>query len=217
MLKASNGAVLRLSDVAKVIDSVSNVRLAAWNGHKPAILLRIYKIPGANVIDTVDRVRALLPQVARWISSDIHITVLDDRTQTIRASTNDVKITLLITGALVLVTVFIFLRRVAATVAAAVTVPLSLAATAIGMWAFGFSLNNYSLMAITISVGFVVDDAIVMIENIARLREQGMSRLEAALVGARQIGFTVVSITLSLIAVFIPLLFMPRHTRAHPA
>ncbi len=208
VLKASNGAVLRLSDVAKVTDSVSNVRLAAWNGHKPAILLRIYKIPGANVIDTVDRVRALLPQVAHWISPDIKITVLDDRTQTIRASTNDVKITLLITGALVLVTVFIFLRRVAATVAAAVTVPLSLAATAIGMWAFGFSLNNYSLMAITISVGFVVDDAIVMIENIARLREQGMTRLEAAVVGARQIGFTVVSITLSLVAVFIPLLFM---------
>ncbi len=208
VLKAGNGAVLRLSDVARVTDGVSNVRLAAWNGHKQAILLRIYKIPGANVIDTVDRVRALLPQVAHWISPDIRMTVLDDRTQTIRASTNDVKITLLITGALVLVTVFIFLRRVAATVAAAVTVPLSLAATAIGMWAFGFSLNNYSLMAITISVGFVVDDAIVMIENIARLREQGMSRLEAAITGARQIGFTVVSITLSLVAVFIPLLFM---------
>ncbi len=208
VLKAGNGAVLRLSDVAKVTDSVSNVRLAAWNGHKPAILLRIYKIPGANVIDTVDRVRALLPQVARWISPDIRITVLDDRTQTIRASTNDVKITLLITGALVLVTVFLFLRRIAATVAAAVTVPLSLAATAIGMWGFGFSLNNYSLMAITISVGFVVDDAIVMIENIARLRELGMTRLQAAITGARQIGFTVVSITLSLVAVFIPLLFM---------
>ena len=208
VLKARNGAVLRLSDVAKVTDSVSNIRLAAWNGHKPAILLRLYKIPGANVIDTVDRVRALLPQVGRWISPDISITVLDDRTQTIRASTNDVKITLMITGALVLLTVIIFLRRLAATVAAAVTVPLSLAATAAGMWALGFSLNNYSLMAITISVGFVVDDAIVMIENITRLREQGMSRLEASIVGARQIGFTVISITLSLVAVFIPLLFM---------
>jgi multidrug efflux pump len=208
VLKAKNGAVLRLSDVAHVIDSVSNVRLAAWNGHQPAILLRLYKIPGANIIATVDRVRALLPQVRRWISPDIHITVLDDRTQTIRASTTDVKITLLITGVLVLLTVMLFLRRVAATTAAAVTVPLSLAGTAAGMWAMGFSLNNYSLMAITISVGFVVDDAIVMIENIARLREQGMGRLQAALLGSRQIGFTVISITLSLIAVFIPLLFM---------
>jgi multidrug efflux pump len=168
----------------------------------------VYKIPGANVIDTVDRIRALLPQVSGWISPDISLTVLDDRTQTIRASTDDVKLTLMVTGVLVLLTVVIFLRRVAATVAAAVTVPLSLAATAAGMWAFGFSLNNYSLMAITISVGFVVDDAIVMIENITRLREQGMSRLEAAILGSRQIGFTVISITLSLVAVFIPLLFM---------
>ncbi len=208
VLKARNGAVLRLSDVAHVIDSVTNVRLAAWNGHRPAILLRIYKIPGANMIETVDRVRALLPTVKRWINPDIGLTVLDDRTQTIRASTNDVKITLLITGGLVLLTVMFFLRRVAATVAAAVTVPLSLAGTAAGMWAMGFSLNNYSLMAITIAVGFVVDDAIVMIENIARLREQGMAQLPAAILGARQIGFTVISITLSLIAVFIPLLFM---------
>ncbi len=208
VLKTKNGAVLRLSDVARVTDSISNLRLAAWNGHQPAILMRMYKVPGANIIDTVDRLRALLPQMQRWISADIKITVLDDRTQTIRASTNDVKLTLLITGALVLLTVLLFLRRLAATVAAAVTVPLSLAGTAAGMWAMGFSLNNYSLMAVTISVGFVVDDAIVMIENITRLREQGMGRLEAALVGARQIGFTVVSITLSLVAVFIPLLFM---------
>jgi multidrug efflux pump len=208
VLKARNGAVLRLSDVAHVIDSVTNVRLAAWNGHRPAILLRVFKIPGANMIETVDRVRALLPTVKRWINPDIDLTVLDDRTQTIRASTNDVKITLLITGLLVLLTVMFFLRRVAATVAAAVTVPLSLAGTACGMWAMGFSLNNYSLMAITIAVGFVVDDAIVMIENIARLREQGMAQLPAAILGARQIGFTVISITLSLIAVFIPLLFM---------
>jgi multidrug efflux pump len=208
VLKTKNGAVLRLSDVAHVIDGISNVRLAAWNGDKPAILLKLYKIPGANIIATVDRVYAVLPQLQHWISPDIRITVLDDRTQTIRASTTDVKITLLITGALVLLTVFLFLRRLAATVAAAVTVPLSIAGTAAGMWAMGFSLNNYSLMAITISVGFVVDDAIVMIENIARLREQGMGRLEAALLGSRQIGFTVISITLSLIAVFIPLLFM---------
>ncbi len=208
VLKTKNGAVLRLSDVARVTDSISNLRLAAWNGHTPAILMRMYKIPGANIIETVDRIRALLPQMQRWISPDIRITVLDDRTQTIRASTNDVKLTLLITGVLVLLTVMIFLRRLAATVAAAVTVPLSLAGTAAGMWAMGFSLNNYSLMAVTISVGFVVDDAIVMIENITRLREQGMGRLEAALLGSRQIGFTVISITLSLVAVFIPLLFM---------
>jgi len=208
VLKTSNGAILRVSDVAHVIDSVTNVRLAAWNGHRPAILLRLFKIPGANMIETVDRIRALLPQVKHWISPDIQLTVLDDRTATIRASTMDVKITLLITGALVLLTVFIFLRRIAATVAAAVTVPLSLAGTAAGMWAMGFSLNNYSLMAITIAVGFVVDDAIVMIENITRLREQGMAKMEAALLGARQIGFTVISITLSLVAVFIPLLFM---------
>ena len=208
VLKAKSGALLRLSDVGHVVDSVSNVRLAAWAGNKRAILLKVYKIPGANIIETVDRVRAMLPQMGRWIAPDIHISVLDDRTQTIRASTNDVQITLLITGFLVLLTVMIFLRRVAATLAAAVTVPLSLAGTAGGMWAMGFSLNNYSLMAITISVGFVVDDAIVMIENIARLREQGMGRLEAAILGARQIGFTVVSISLSLVAVFIPLLFM---------
>ena len=208
VLKAAKGAVLRLSDVAAVTDSVTNVRLKAWNGHKPAILLKIFKIPGANMIQTVDRVRALLPQVKNWISPDISMTVLDDRTATIRASTNDVKITLLITGALVLLTVMIFLRRVAATLAAAVTVPLSLAGTFAGMWAMGFSLNNYSLMAITIAVGFVVDDAIVMIENIARLREQGMAQLPAAILGARQIGFTVISITVSLFAVFIPLVFM---------
>ena len=208
VLKAHAGAVLRLSDVAHIVDGVANVRLAAWNGHTPAILMRLFKVPGANIIDVVDRVRALLPQMRAWIPPDITVTVLDDRTQTIRASTNDVKLTLVITGVLVLLTVAVFLRRMAATVAAAVTVPLSLAGTAAGMWAMGFTLNNYSLMAITISVGFVVDDAIVMIENITRLREQGMDRLQAALVGARQIGFTVVSITLSLVAVFIPLLFM---------
>jgi multidrug efflux pump len=208
VLRAQNGAILRLSDVAHVIDSVSNTHLAAWNGHTPAIILAVSKIAGANVIETVDRIRAQLPQLAKWISPEIHMQVLDDRTTTIRASTGDVQITLAITGILVLLVVLVFLRRVAATLAAAVTVPLSLAGTACGMWAMGFSLNNYSLMAITISVGFVVDDAIVMIENITRLREQGMAPIPAAIAGARQIGFTVVSITLSLVAVFIPLLFM---------
>ncbi|HTZ70710.1 MAG TPA: efflux RND transporter permease subunit [Acetobacteraceae bacterium] len=208
VLKTHNGAVLRLSDVAHVIDGVSNTRLAAWEGRKPAILMDVYKVAGANVIETVERVKHLLPQLKRWISPDIKIAVVDDRTLSIRASTRDVQITLLITGALVLMTVLLFLRRVVATLAAAVTVPLSIAGTACGMWAMGFSLNNYSLMAITISVGFVVDDAIVMIENITRLREKGMAPLPAAIAGARQIGFTVLSITLSLVAVFIPLLFM---------
>jgi multidrug efflux pump len=208
VLKAKNGAVLRLSDVAHVVDGVTNTRLAAWNGSRPAIILNVSKVAGANVIETVDRIRKVLPQLTKWISPEIHVTVLDDRTTTIRASTQDVQITLLITGALVLLTVLLFLRRVAATMAAAVTVPLSLAGTACGMWAMGFSLNNYSLMSITVSVGFVVDDAIVMIENITRLREQGMKPLQAAIVGSKQIGFTVISITLSLIAVFIPLLFM---------
>ncbi len=208
VLKAANGAVLRLSDVANVVDGVNNPHLAAWHNRQRAILLKIFKVPGANIIQTVERIRASLPLMKSWISPDIHLTVFDDRTQTIRASTNDVQLTLLITGFLVLVTVMIFLRRVAATVAAAVTVPLSLAGTAATMWAMGFSLNNYSLMAITVAVGFVVDDAIVMIENIARLREQGMPLMQAALVGSRQIGFTVISISLSLVAVFIPLLFM---------
>jgi multidrug efflux pump len=208
VLKTHNGAVLRLSDVAHVIDGVSDNKQAAWNGRKRAILMNVYKVAGANVIQTVDRVQAVLPQLRKWISPDITVSVVDDRTTSIRASTGDVQITLLITGTLVLLTVLLFLRRVTATLAAGVTVPLSIAGTAIGMWACGFSLNNYSLMAITISVGFVVDDAIVMIENITRLREQGMAPLQAAVTGARQIGFTVISITLSLVAVFIPLLFM---------
>lgn len=208
VLKAHNGAVLRLSDVARVIDDVANVRLAAWNGREPAIILNVSKVAGVNIIDTVNRVRAVVPQLSKWISPEIKVQVIDDRTASIRASTNDVQITLLITGALVLMTVLLFLRRFAATFAAAVTVPLSIAGTLVGMWAMGFSLNNYSLMAVTISVGFVVDDAIVMIENITRLREQGMAPMQAAIEGSRQIGFTVISITLSLVAVFIPILFM---------
>jgi multidrug efflux pump len=208
VLKVHNGAVLRLSDVAHVEDSVSNVKLAAWNGRTPAIILNVKKIAGANVIQTVDRIRAMLPQLQQWISPEIHLSVLNDSTTTIRASISEVQRTLLITGLLVLMVILLFLRRLAATFAAAVTVPLSIAGTFAGMWAMGFSLNNYSLMAIVISVGFVVDDAIVMIENIARLREQGMAPLQAALLGSRQIGFTVVSISLSLVAVFIPLLFM---------
>ncbi|MBV9784793.1 MAG: efflux RND transporter permease subunit [Acidisphaera sp.] len=203
------GAVIRISGVATVIDSVANVRLAAWSGKQPAILLTITKEAGANVIDTVDRVREVLPLLRSWISPDIKMAVISDRTSTIRASVADVQYTLLITIALVLMVVFVFMRRLMPTVAAGITVPLSIAGTLAGMWFLGYTLDNFSLMAITIGVGFVVDDAIVMIENIFRHMEQGETALVAALNGARQIGFTVMSISLSLVAVFIPVIFMP--------
>ena len=208
VLKSTAGATVRLSDVAEVLDGVSNSKLAAWLGQHPAILLTITKSAGANVIDTVDRIHAVMPQLLRWIPPGIDVTTLSDRTATIRASVDDVEITLCISIALVLTVVALFMRRLVPTLAAAVTVPLSLSGTLGAMYLLGFSLNNFSLMALTISVGFVVDDAIVMIENIHRHREQGLGPLEAALVGARQIGFTVVSISLSLVAVFIPILFM---------
>ncbi len=208
VLKAGPNTVLRLSDVATVVNSTSNTRLAAWNGKQPAILLTITKAAGANVIDTVDHVQALLPQLMAWLPPDINVTVISDRTTTIRASVVDVQWTLLITVALVLMVVLVFMRRIVPTVAAAVTVPLSICGTLAGMWCLGFAIDNFSLMALTISVGFVVDDAIVMIENIIRHQEQGLKPMQAALVGARQIGFTVMSISISLVAVFIPLIFM---------
>ena len=208
VLRAGNGAILRLSDVATVINATANSRLAAWMGTQPAILVQISKEAGANVIETVDRIRDLLPQIMRWMPPDIQATVTMDRTTTIRASVADIQYTLLITIALVLLVVLVFMRRLVPTLAAAVTVPLSLCGTLAGMWFCGYSLNNFTLMALTISVGFVVDDAIVMIENIFRHAEQGKKPLRAALDGARQIGFTVVSISLSLVAVFIPILFM---------
>ena len=208
VLKAGGGAILRLSDVARVIDGTANTRLAAWDGNKPAILLSISKLANANVIDTVDRVKALIPQVMRWMPPDIHERVVADRTTTIRASINGIQRTLLITIALVLMVVALFMRRAVPTIAAAVTVPLSICGTLAGMWLFGFALDNFSLMALTISVGFVVDDAIVVIENIVSHRERGLGPIEAALAGSRQIGFTVISISVSLVAVFIPLLFM---------
>ncbi|MBV8916176.1 MAG: efflux RND transporter permease subunit, partial [Acetobacteraceae bacterium] len=208
VLKAANGATVRLGDVAEVLNSVANTKLAAWQGTHPAILLTLTKTAGANVIDTVDRVYAALPQLLAWLPPDIKVTTLSDRTTTIRASVEDVEISLGISVALVLMVVAIFMRRLVPTLAAAVTVPLSLAGTLGAMWLLGFSLNNFSLMALTISVGFVVDDAIVMIENVFRHGERGLSRLEAAFAGARQIGFTVVSISISLVAVFIPILFM---------
>ena len=208
VLKASNGAVLRLSDVATVVNATSNARLSASLNNRPAILLQISKEAGANVIETADRIRNLLPQIMSWMPSDIQATTTLDRTTTIRASLAEIQITLAITIALVLLVVLLFMRRLVPTLAAAVTVPLSLCATFVGMWFCGYSLNNFSLMALTISVGFVVDDAIVMIENFFRHLEQGKTPLRAAIEGARQIGFTVLSISLSLVAVFIPVLFM---------
>jgi hydrophobe/amphiphile efflux-1 (HAE1) family protein len=208
IIKAGNGAILRLSDVATVVNSVANTRLAAWNGKQPAILLIINKEAGANVIETVDRIRQLLPQLMEWLPANIRLTVIADRTTTIRASVADVQYTLLVTIALVLLVVLMFMRRVVPTIAAAVTVPLSISGTLAGMWFLGYSLDNFSLMALTIAVGFVVDDAIVMIENIVRHRERGVAPLRAALIGSRQIGFTVMSISISLVAVFIPLIFM---------
>jgi multidrug efflux pump len=208
VLKASNGAVVRLGDVASVIDGVGDTRLAADFSGQQAILLSISRTAGANAIETVDRVRAMLPLLQSWISPEIKLTILSDGTAMIRASVADVQITLLITVALVILVVLIFMRRLIPTVAAGITVPLSIAGTLAVMWYEGFSLDSYSLMAITISVGFVVDDAIVMIENIVRHMEQGHTPLQAALAGAKQITFTVFSISVSLVAVFIPVLFL---------
>ena len=208
VLKNANGATVRLGDVAEVLNGVANTKLAAWEGTKRAILLTVTKSAGANVIETVDRVKATLPQLLTWIPSGINVTVLSDRTGTIRASVEHVEVSLVISVALVLMVVAIFMRRLVPTLAAAVTVPLSLSGTLAAMYLLGYSLDNFSLMALTISVGFVVDDAIVMIENIHRHQERGMGRLQAAFAGSKQIGFTVISISVSLVAVFIPILFM---------
>ncbi len=208
ILSAANGRILRIGDVASVVNGVASSRLAAWDGKKPAILLTITKSAGSNVIETTDRIHAILPLLRSWMPPDIQLTVISDRTATIRANVNDIQFTLLITVAMVLMVVFLFLRRLVPTVAAAVTVPLSIAGTLAGMWFLGYSLDNFSLMALTISVGFVVDDAIVMIENIYAQMERGGRPLPAAIEGARQIGFTVLSISVSLVAVFIPIIFM---------
>jgi hydrophobe/amphiphile efflux-1 (HAE1) family protein len=207
-----NGAPIRLGDVANVIDSVENDQLAAWVGtkdsEKPAVLLDIQRQPGANIIQTVERVKQLLPRLTSTLPPSVHVDVLADRTETIRASVRDVQFTLLLTIALVVMVMFLFLRKLWATVITSVALPLSLIGTFGIMYFAGFSLDNLSLMALTISTGFVVDDAIVMIENIVRYIEAGETPLEAALKGAKQIGFTVVSLSVSLVAVFIPLLFM---------
>ncbi len=207
-----NGAPIRLSDIADIIDGAENSRLAAWAGsgknQAPAIILNIQRQPGANVIETVDRIKKMLPQLQAALPGSVEVSMLTDRTTTIRASVHDVQIELLLSVALVVMVIFVFLRNVPATLIPGVAVPLSLVGTFGVMYLAGYSINNLTLMALTIATGFVVDDAIVMIENISRYVEQGESPLDAALKGAQQIGFTIISLTVSLIAVLIPLLFM---------
>src|SRR5262249_35914844 len=203
-----NGAPVRLSDVADVIDDAENVKQAAWKDDSPAVILNIQRQPGANIIGVVDRIEKLLPQLKQALPPAIDVGVLTDRTVTIRASVEDVQFELMLTVALVVMVIFLFLRTLAATIIPSVAVPLSLIGTFGVMYLLGYSLHNLAVMALTISTGFVVDDAIVMIENIARYIEEGESPLKAALKGSEQIGFTIVSLTISLIAVLIPLLFM---------
>ncbi|MBF6567527.1 MAG: multidrug efflux RND transporter permease subunit [Candidatus Binataceae bacterium] len=203
-----NGAAVQLSDLAQVNDSMEDVRTAGVYNSQPAVMLIIFKQPGANIIDTVDNVLASMPQLSATISPAIKLSVALDRTTTIRASVHDVEITLLISILLVVMVVFLFLRNLRATLIPGIVVPLSLIGTFGVMYLGGYSIDNLSLMALTISTGFVVDDAIVVIENISRYREQGMAPFEAAVRGAREIGFTVISISVSLIAVFIPILLM---------
>ncbi|MFS8045206.1 efflux RND transporter permease subunit [Rhizobium sp. BR 314] len=208
VIQSGDGTAVRLSDIATVEPGVRNSRSDAWFDGKPAVLLNITKEADANVIATVDGVKQLIPELQRLIPAGVKIAVLSDRTTTIHASVTDMQWTLLATICLVMAVVFVFLRRATPTFAAGVTVPLSLAGTLAAMWLFGLSIDNLSLMALAVSVGFVVDDAIVMIENIYANLETGMKPMRAALEGARQIGFTVISISLSLLAAFIPLFFM---------
>ena len=203
-----NGGPVRLRDVATVVDGAENVQQAAWANENPAVILNIQRQPGANIIAVVDRIKNLLPQLQAALPSAVQVEILTDRTTTIRASVRDVQFSLMLTIALVVMVIFLFLRSVRATIIPSFAVPLSIVGTFGVMYLLGYSLNNLSLMALTISTGFVVDDAIVMIENISRYIEQGDSPLDAALKGSEQIGFTILSLTVSLIAVLIPLLFM---------
>jgi multidrug efflux pump len=203
-----NGAPVMLSDVAKIIDDVENQKLAAWMNDTPAVIVNIQRQPGANIIQVVDSIKKLLPQLKANLPASIDTTILTDRTTTIRASVRDVQFSLVLTIGLVVLVIFLFLRNLAATFIPSVAVPLSIVGTLGVMYMLGYSLDNLSLMALTISTGFVVDDAIVMIENIVRYIEDGESPLQAALKGSEQIGFTIISLTVSLIAVLIPLLFM---------
>jgi multidrug efflux pump len=202
------GAPVRLADVASVVDDVENTKQAAWMNDLPSVIVNIQRQPGANIIAVVDRIKALLPQLNASLPSSVELSILTDRTTTIRASVSDVQFEMMLTIGLVVMVMFIFLRNVAATVIPSIAVPLSLIGAFGLMYLMGFSLNNLTLMALTISTGFVVDDAVVMIENISRFMEEGETPLQAALKGSSQIGFTILSLTVSLIAVLIPLLFM---------
>ncbi|EIM00786.1 efflux RND transporter permease subunit [Rhodanobacter denitrificans] len=209
IISYKNNSPVRLSDVANVVDGVENDQLAAWANGKPAVLLDVRRQPGANIVQTVEQIRRVLPELRAALPADVHLDVFADRTVTIRASVHDVEFTLILTVFLVIGVIFVFLRRLWATIIPSVAVPLSLMGT-FGVMAFtGMSLDNLSLMALTVATGFVVDDAIVMIENIVRYIEQGKDGKEAAEVGAKEIGFTVLSLTVSLVAVFLPLLLMP--------
>jgi multidrug efflux pump len=203
-----NGAPVRIMDVANIVDGAENVKQAAWENDKPAVIVNIQRQPGANIINVVDRIQNLLPQLKATLPSSVQVSILTDRTTTIRASVKDVQFELMLTVALVVMVIFLFLRNLSATSIPSVAVPLSLVGTFGVMYLLGYSLDNLSLMALTISTGFVVDDAIVMIENITRYIEEGEAPLQAALKGSEQIGFTILSLTVSLIAVLIPLLFM---------
>jgi len=203
-----NGAPVKLSDVAGAIDDAENVKAAAWMNATPAVILNVQRQPGANIIAVVDRIKALMPRLQASLPSSVKVEILTDRTTTIRASVADVQFELMLTVALVVMVIFLFLRSLSATIIPSIAVPLSLIGTFGVMYLLGYSLDNLSLMALTISTGFVVDDAIVMIENISRFIEEGDAPLQAALKGAEQIGFTILSLTISLIAVLIPLLFM---------
>jgi multidrug efflux pump len=203
-----NNAPIQLADVADVIDGAENVRQAAWMNDRPAIVVNIQRQPGANIIEVVDRVKRLLPQLSAGLPASVKVEVLTDRTTTIRASVHDVQFELILAVVLVVLVIFVFLRSAAATFIPGVTVPVSIVGTFAVMYALGYSLNNLTLMALTIATGFVVDDAVVMIENIARYIEEGEAPLAAAFTGSGQIGFTILSLTVSLIAVLIPLLFM---------
>src|SRR5262249_1536789 len=203
-----NGSPVRLRDIGTPIAAPENDLMAGWFGKQPAVILAIQRVPGANVIETVDRIKTLLPHLQPSVPPAVKVTIAADRTATIRAAVSDVQFTLLLTVALVVMVIFLFLRNFWATIISAVTVPLSLIGTFAILYVLGYSLDNLSLMALSIAVGFVVDDAVVVIENIVRHLEEGLTPMQAALKGSNEIGFTIVSITLSLIAVFIPLFLM---------
>jgi multidrug efflux pump len=208
ILAYRNGSPIRLDEVADAVDGVENAQLAGWAGDRRAIILNVQRQPGANVIQVAERVKALLPRLSSALPQGLDVKILTDRTETVRASVDDVQFTLVLSVLLVVAVIYLFLRSWRATIIPGVAVPLSLIGTFGVMYLCGYSLNNLSLMALTISTGFVVDDAIVMIENIARYVEEGETPFHAALKGAKQIGFTIVSLTVSLVAVLIPLLFM---------